>query len=40
MWAANESAVPLTNLVKGILGASVSLGDSGDKQIISWARWC
>lgn len=40
MWAVNESARPLTNLVKGILGALSLLVSSGDKQIIPWARWC
>lgn len=39
MWAVNESARPLTNLVKGILGALSLLVSSGDKQIIPWARW-
>lgn len=27
MWAVSESAMPLTNLVKGTLGACVSVGE-------------
>lgn len=31
MWAPNESAMPLTKLVKGILGASVCVGEQWER---------